>query len=259
MIIVYAVLFVGSFALLLLSKQANAWEQAIMISFAVNILTSILVVLVIDKRMDKKKKKMEADEEKSIELRDLLKQNELIEVLRPIIITHFNQLTIPTEKRIKDSKFQPINPFEFNHGFCVSDLVDLWTPDITVYGALGESELEAFRATHNKIMSAFEVMLTSSHFKYYPEVKSSLINITKVSLKPHCMESMLFLSQNQATKKTMIDMMKAYSGNPEDDLRNNRYDGNLLLNPLLFFSYLVSFGNALEEYFRILDDVIKEK
>lgn len=259
--VVFVVLTVVSVLLLIGATFTTNWLQAMLISFAVNILTSVLVILLIEKKLNEQDQKIREREARALEKTYILNANKIIESILPVYRLEFNQLTIPVNRRIHGGVFSAIDASTFNSNFTISDLIDMLQPDITVYGTFGNTILDTYSIADRRLTDAFESMLTRCTFNYYPKLEESINTILSLSIQPNGISTILNLYRGgqQPAIQTIYGLMQNYNGNPQADYANNTYSGNLFINPLLLYLYLDSMKNALEAYCSEVKKIAEEE
>ena len=222
--------------------------QSILISFGANLITSILLFFLIDKRIDEGKRIADEETKRKKEKKQILKHHMSLELKLKELFVHYNQLIIPYDERVQDHTFLPIRDDGFEDLDHISQLVDMFNTSITIYGQFGETCLTAFKRTHDKISELFRMFLIEVDFECYPEVKKTLDNLMKILSSPNCMEALENFSRDKKVISVMREMMKDYSGNLQEDITVRKYSGNLFLQPLTLCYYLNAFATAVNAY-----------
>ncbi len=225
------------------------WMQSVSLSLGVNLLVSIIIIRFVNLKIEEQSKAIANEEERMNEHRKILRSNKVIDCILQIYISEFNQLTIPIDKRIVDSFLPPPDGSNFNESFTVNDLCDMFQPNLTIYGERSNCILETYAFFENKLVSAFETMLTNCTFSYYPEVEATIINIINTSYQPTAIESLSFY--RKASKdlfSTIREMIQEYNGNPLEDIKNDKYKSNVFLDVLILYFHLNKMKSWIEQY-----------
>jgi hypothetical protein len=182
-----------------------------------------------------------------------------VESVLPIYILLYNQLTIPIEQRTNDNRPSRISSKEFNENVPLQAMLDVLQPNITLYGEFNETSLEVFERINDKIISVFERILMNTNYKYYLDIRQSIVNIIDVSLQPSFIPSCKVLLRQDKVLKILKSMMENYDGNPIIDLYSDKYDGNLFLQPLKLYGYLYLSKGVIQNYIKCIEQLKQEK
>ena len=251
---IYFGLIIVSVGLFLVGIKANSTVQNILFSFAINMLASLIIIFSVDFNIDKKAKQAAERQVKESELRQINICHRAIEPILEIYILEYNQLLIPISMRTENGKFLPIKQDKMVESFNLSDLKDALSFDITVCDKLGNSVLETYNVVYKKTVDAFSNMLAACECKYYQEVEEAVLNIVKLSHIPNSIDTLCAIRQNEEIMKLLRNMLDSYTGNPDDDLKENKYSGNLFINYLLLYRHLTCMRAAINQYYTAIEE-----
>ena len=249
---IYCGLFLISVGLLFAGNKANSAAQDVMFSIAINLLTSLIIIFVVDFNLEKKTKQIAERQAKEAEFRQIKSCHLIIEPLLAIYTLEYNQLTIPVDARTKNGQYLPIEYESLNNDFKLTDLRDVLSTDITVYGKLGNSALETYKAIYQKTIDAFSNMLSLCECKHYPEIAEVVSDIVTFSNEPNSIDSLCAFQYNASIINTLNGMLDSYKGNPEDDFNENKYSGSLFIHYILLYRHLTGMRMKVSRYLSII-------
>ena len=244
----YIALVLLSIICFLVSIWCNAVIQSFLVSFSSGILASLLIFFLIDRRLSKYSNEIAENKEKSIERNSILNSDSIIQCLLPQYKLLFNQLTIPWNVRAVGGKFSHIDSTEL-HDFSLQDLIDMFKPNITLYGAYGETSLDVYSHIDDRIIHSFESILMKNSFNHYPTILEKVKKIIDVSITPNGIAALRGIEKgNPSIPKIVEESIQSYEGMPYDDISSKKYNGNVFINVLYLYLYLEKMKNAIQEY-----------
>lgn len=239
----------------------DTWWQTVSMSISINVLTSLLLLNLVDRLLDKQSIKKEQLRAKKQEKNAILNYHKMIEALLDMYIQEFNQLTIPISKRTKDNVFTDISNSSFNNDFEVSDLRDFAHIDILPFNVLGETIIYDYKDIFNRLCAKFYSLFTNCSFEYFPQMRDVLCDILKESDIPNGIDSLISFTKWQKREQvltTLADLALNYSGNPDKDLANCKYNGNLFINIILLYNHLTKMYNLMKRYKQEIERIIAD-
>lgn len=250
---IYCGLLLISIGLILVGIKASSTAQSILFSFAINLLTSLIIIFSVDFNLEKKTKQAAERQAKETELRQIKSCHRIIKPMLAIYTLEFNQLTIPVDARTENGRYLPIEHEAINSDFKLTDLRDVLSNDITVYGKFGNSALETYNVIYQKTVDAFSNMLSLCEYKYYPEIEEAVSDIVKFSNVPNSIDTLCTFQHNASVVQTLNGMLDSYEGNPDDDLNENKYSGNIFIHYLLLYRHLTGMREAVSRYCSVMN------
>lgn len=255
---IYCVLIIVSIILFVLGIKATGVFQSVLFSFAINLITSLVIIFFVDLNLEKKAKKAEEKQARALEISQIKSCHSLIKPVLSIYTLEFNQLTTPINDRTQNGEFLPINADTLNKDFKLKDLRDILSIDITVYGRLGNTILETYEVIHQRMTDNFANMLFLCKFKYYPEIANAVSDIVNLANMPTSIDTLCTLKDNQGLKAVLNNMLDSYEGDPEKDLAEDKYSGNIFLCYILIYNHLKKMQQALDKYCSLISELITE-
>lgn len=252
---IYCGLLLISAILILVGIKVNGTLQSVLFSFAINLITSLIIIFSVDFNIEKKTKKAEKRQAEESELRQIKSCHRIIEPILAIYTLEYNQLTIPVNARTENGRYLPIECNALNNDFKLTDLKDALSTDITVYGKFGNSALETYNVIYQKTIAAFSNMLSLCECKYYPEISEAISDIVKLSNMPNSIDTLCAFQHNAMVMQTLNKMLDSYEGNPDDDLNENKYSGNLFIHYLLLYRHLMEMRKAICRYYSVIKEM----
>lgn len=233
--------------------------QSILISFSINLITSLLVLDFVDVLLDSQSKKIRESELKEIERQTILNYHQIMELLISIYILEFNQLTIPIDKRTKDNRFLPIDENSFNSSYKLNDLCDFASTDIFPFAVLGDNIISAYNNAFEKLEVKFETMLTIADFRFYPQIRKVIEQFIRTSMLPNGIDTLKMFSKCNNTKELSIvtQMIQKYDGDPINDYKEQTYSGNIFLHVINLFVHLERTKQIIEQYRQEIEKIMK--
>lgn len=225
--------------------------NAILISFSINTLTTLLVLTFVDQIIDIQRKRDEVNRDRAAERSKILRIHKLIEQLLPNYIMEFNQITMPLKLRTTaDGRYLAIDYTSFKNDFTIKDLVDFDVIDITVNGAFYDKAITSFRLIQDGIIEKMERMITEIEFVYYCDLEGAVLELIKKSQNANGIKQLEFLSnnQNKHCAKLIKEGIEEYDGDPFNDYISGKYSGNALLHIVNLFMYLVNMRECFNNY-----------
>lgn len=213
----------------------NNFLQNLFLCLAINIFTSILafdfITLLMTRNDEKKKEKFEIIQEYKI-LKRFSKQ---LRVRTEIYTLQFNELTQPLNTTLKgNTKTNELNPLD------IHSIENLFMKDFFTVSKMGTSIIEAYYNSYKSLCSLAEKILFSIDLNHHENLKDVLNELVVQSSFPNGCETLILFSNNNQTKiiDFLVNTIKTYNGNIEDDIKNNKWNGNLFLNIANLYSHL---------------------
>ena len=222
--------------------------QNILISFGTNLITSVILFFLIDKRIDVEKQRDDEKVGRKNERKQILKQHLSIEVQLKELFIHYNQLVVPHQQRILGNKVLPVKEDGFVQLDHISQMVDVCGRSFSCFSPYKESALAAFKRTHDEIMGAFKIFLCEVDFEYYDGVKESLEKIVAITALPNCIETMETRTHDNRIIDAMQKWMKSYDGNVREDVLTSKYSGTICYQPIMLYYYLSELASSVNAY-----------
>lgn len=242
----------------------TVWWQSVVLSFSLNVLTSLLLLNFVDRVLDSQDEKKEKRRAKKQEKNAIINYHKVTEVLFEMYVLEYNQLTIPICNRSKNNRFTDIDSKHLNKSFGIPELCDFAQMDILPFNALGKTIIHGYRDIFNRMCVKFLCLFTNCSFEYYPEIRDVISEIIKESEMPNGIDTLIGFTNWQKKElvlKNIGEMISTYSGNPDEDFANGKYNGNLFLSVVLLYEHLIRMRNLMDRYMeeieKILGDVDK--
>ena len=241
-----------SISLIGVSFLTKDWIQNLFLALGVNFFCSGFFYFVLAITIEKSEKIKSIEEQMKNE-KDSIKRfsNILYSILEKTRI-QFNELTNGSyAKTIDHEKFNDVT---------INCLSNLFMPSQYIFTSLGTSIIEAYNICYNNLVDLCQKMLFNIDFKFYKKIKNVLEKISYESVFPSCADTLVQFckNKNQKLNAQIIDMIKNYSGDPEEDLKTNKYSGNLFLNVIQLYSHLTKnkplFIELRNEIIKIISD-----
>ncbi|MBR7081207.1 MAG: hypothetical protein IKI49_00640 [Oscillospiraceae bacterium] len=245
----FVIIILAAMAFLVASKSYEGRTQSILLSMGTNLIASVIILLLINSSLESYAARVAEGKEKSAERQAILNSDSVIQCILPQYKLLFNQLVTPWNARTKDGTFLPIDNSELKD-FTLNDLMDLFKINITVFGAYNECSLETYSVTNSRLVRSFENILIMNSFHHYPAICDAIKAIITISLFPNGIPAMLKIKQcNDANTIELLErMIQSYEGNPIDDLKTQKFKGNLMLNVIHLYFYLQRMKAAIQDY-----------
>lgn len=183
----------------------------------------------------------------------------MTKVLLEMYVLEYNQLTIPICNRSKNNRFTDIDGKYLNKSFGISELRDFAQIDILPFNVLGETIIYGYKDVLNRICAKFLCLFTNCTFEYYPEISNVLSEIIMESEMPNGIDTLISFTKWHNKKqvlKSIDEMISTYSGNPEEDFANGKYNGNLFLNVVLLYKHLIKMRNLIDRYTEEIEKIL---
>lgn len=227
--------------------------QSILFSLSINILTSLLILTFVDRIIDLQHKKEDAQKNKENEKKKILRYYKSLEYDLKAYIVEFNQITTPFSKRENFTDRLPFQTEKFNANFTVQDLIDFDMLDMTIYGRYSKKAIVTFSEFQNNLYAAFDKFIKDIDFEYFSQIEKDISEIILSKNFPNSLENLkLFvdvrLENNKEFKKILREQIQQYKGNPLDDIDNGKYSGNILINILTFYVFLILISANLNKF-----------
>lgn len=203
------------------------------------IISIIAIQLILDKQVDKNKKKKE-----TIAIKNF---NKLFFLYLEDYIFNFNSLVTPLTNL--NERFG----ITFKTKFNLSDMKDMYLSQGNLLKNFSESCISLFFKSQKELIEYMKVMLQTISFDFYPELNNIMISFIqedlKVNVKDFILQFDTFYKDNKKMPKYIADMIKDYNGIPEKDIQSNKYNSNILL-PYLYLYQTMKTQIALLDNFK---------
>lgn len=206
-----------------------------------------------DRIIDLQHKKEDAQKNKENEKKKILRYYKSLEYDLKAYIVEFNQITTPFSKRENFGDRSPFQTEKFNANFTVQDLIDFDMLDMTIYGRYSKKAIVTFSEFQNNLYSAFDKFIRDIDFEYFPQTEKDISEIILSKNFPNSLENLKFftdirLEKNKDLKKFLREQIQQYKGNPLDDINSGKYSGNILINILTFYVFLILISAKLNKF-----------
>lgn len=231
----------------------NTLWQSIFVSISINILTSLLVLTFVDRIIDSQRKKENIQNARINEKQKILRYYKAIKNDLTAYIVEFNQLTTPYSKRKNVGSELPFSTKEFNINFSLQDLIDFDMLDMTIYGRYAKQALISFKEIQNRLYDAFDKYIKEIDFIYFNKIEKSILDIISSKDFPNSIDNlMLLMNQRNNNENFLLNNIKSfieqYNGNPLEDINSRKYNGNICINILTFYVFLILISNNIKAF-----------
>lgn len=234
--------------------------QSIFISVSINIFTSLLVLTFVDRIIDSQRKKEDEAKRRSDEKKKILRYYKALQHDLRAYIVEFNQLTTPYDKRKGCDKDKlPFQIETFNTNFNMQDLIDFDMLDMTIYGRYTKKAILTFSELQKNLYESFDRYVKDIDFEFFHDIEKDILNIISSKEFPVSLENLLILIDPKMSNSKQIiqmikDEIKSYNGNPLDDINSGKYNGNIFINILSLYVFLILISQDLKNF---IDDIHK--